>query len=86
MNTIGQRIAVYLTLGLVLATLEVTVFVWQFWCILALFWVSEYMVRKGTEEQAQAVGVAKFLNMSSTEQNRIRQLHQQAQQKEDNNG
>lgn len=86
MNTLGQRLAVYFTLGLVLATLEVTVVTWQFWCILALFWASEYMVRKGTEEQAQAIGVAKFLNMTSIEQNRIRQLHQQIQKEEDNNG
>jgi hypothetical protein len=84
MNTIAQRIALYTTLGLLLATLGVTVYVWQFWGVLALFWASEYMVRKGTEEQAQAIGVAKFLNMSSAEQNRIKKLHQQAQQEHSN--
>jgi hypothetical protein len=84
MNTIAQRFAVYLTLGLVLATLDVTVIVWQFWCIVALFWVSEYMVRKGTEEQARAEGIAMFLNMNSNEQNRIKKLHQQAQKENDN--
>jgi hypothetical protein len=84
MNTIAQRFAVYLTLGLVLATLDVTVVVWQFWCIVALFWVSEYMVRKGTEEQARAEGITMFLNMNSNEQNRIKKLHQQAQKENDN--
>ena len=84
MNTIAQRFAVYLTLGLVLATLDVTVIVWQFWCIVALFWVSEYMVRKGTEEQARAEGITMFLNMNSNEQNRIKKLHQQAQKENDN--
>jgi hypothetical protein len=84
MNTIGQRFAVYLTLGLVLATLEVTVVTWQFWCIVALFWVSEYMVRKDTEEQARVEGITMFLNMDSNEQNRIKKLHQQAQKEQSN--
>jgi hypothetical protein len=84
MNTVAQRIAVYFALGMVLTTVEVTVFVWQFWGILALFWTVEYMVRKGTEEQARAEGIAMFLEMSSTEQNRIKQLHQQAQQEHSN--
>ena len=84
MNTIYQRIAVYFALGMVLASMDVTVFVWQFWCILALFWVSEYMVRKGTEEQARAEGISMFLNMNTNEQNRIKQLHQQAQKENDN--
>jgi len=83
-NTLAQRIAVYFALGMVLTTVEVTVFVWQFWCILALFWVVEFMVRKGTEEQARAEGVAMFLNMNSSEQNRIKQLYQQTQKENDN--
>jgi ferritin len=77
MNTIFQRIALYATLGLVLSTLDVTIMVWQFWAVLALFWVSEFMVRKGTEELAQAQGIAKFLNMSSTDQERIKKIHRE---------
>jgi hypothetical protein len=84
MNTVLQRIAVYFTLGMVLTTVEVTVFTWQFWCILALFWVVEFMVRKGTEEQARAEGITMFLEMSTAEQNRIKQLHQQIQKENDN--
>jgi hypothetical protein len=84
MNTLAQRIAVYFALGMVLASIDVTVVTWQFWCILALFWVVEFMVRKGTEEQARAEGIAMFLEMSSVEQNRIKQLHQQAQKEHSN--
>jgi hypothetical protein len=84
MNTVAQRIAVYFALGMVLASMDVTVFVWQFWCVLALFWVSEYMVRKGTEEQARAEGITMFLEMSAAEQNKIKQLHQQIQKENDN--
>jgi hypothetical protein len=82
MNTIAQRIAVYFALGMVLSTAEVTVVTWQFWCILALFWVVEFMVRKGTEEQARAEGITMFLEMSSTEQNRIKKLHQEIQKEQ----
>ena len=84
MNTVAQRIAIYFALGMVLTTVEVTVFVWQFWCILALFWVVEFMVRKGTEEQARAEGITMFLEMSAAEQQKIKQLHQQAQKEHSN--
>jgi hypothetical protein len=82
MNTLAQRIALYFTLGLVLHTLEVTIYVWQFWAVLALFWTSEYMVRKSAEEQAMAEGVSRFLDMSSDQQNRIKKLHDQLQREE----
>jgi hypothetical protein len=78
MNTVAQRIAVYFALGMVLASMDVTVFVWQFWCVLALFWVSEFMVRKGTEEQAMAEGITRYLNMSSADQERIKKIHRDA--------
>jgi len=84
MNTALQRIALYFTLGLLLSTLEVTVFVWQFWSVLALFWCSEFMVRKGTEEQAMAQGISRFLNMSQSEQNEIKRIHQQIQKEPSN--
>jgi hypothetical protein len=84
MNTLFQRIVLYFTLGMVLSAIEITLFHWAFWCILALFWVSEYMVRKGTEEQARAEGISMFLNMNSNEQNRIKKLHQQAQKEHSN--
>ena len=75
MNTLTQRIALYLTLGLVLNTLSVSVSDWQFWSILALFLTSEFMVRKGTEETAMALGVAKYLSMDTAEQSRIRKIY-----------
>lgn len=77
MNTIVQRVALYLALGLVLHTLSVDVFAWQFWAIIALFWSSEYMVRKGTEETAKIEGISRYLELSSDEQAKIRKLHQE---------
>ena len=84
MNTLAQRLAVYFALGMVLATLDVTFITWQFWCVLALFWISEYMVRKGTEEWARAEGITMFLEMTAAEQNKIKQLHQEIQKENDN--
>jgi hypothetical protein len=78
MNTVAQRLAVYFALGMVLATLDATVVTWQFWCIIALFWVVEFMVRKGTEEQAMAEGITRYLNMSSSDQERIKKIHRDA--------
>jgi len=84
MNTLAQRLAVYFTLGTVMFTLGVTFFSWQLWCVLALFWISEYMVRKGTEEWARAEGITMFLEMTAAEQNKIKQLHQEIQKENDN--
>jgi len=84
MNTVFQRIVLYFTLGMVLSAIEITLFHWAFWCIVALFWVSEFIVRKGTEEQARAEGVSIFLNLTSAEQNKIKQIHQQIQKERDN--
>jgi hypothetical protein len=83
MNTVAQRIALYAALGLVLSTAEITVFVWQFWAMLALFWTSEYMVRKGTEEQAMADGISAYLDMPASEQNKIKQIYQKIQEEQD---
>jgi hypothetical protein len=85
MNTVFQRLALYFTLGMVLSSVNVTVFDWSFWAILALFWASEFMVRKGTEEQAMAQGITAYLNMSSTDQERIKKIHRDAM-KENNEG
>jgi hypothetical protein len=40
-----ERIALYATLGLVIDSLEVTAWSWQFWCLIALFWAAEWLAR-----------------------------------------
>jgi hypothetical protein len=73
-----QRLALYLTLGLVLVTIDVTAFSWQFWCLLALFWAAEFLARKDAEMMAMAEGITRYLSMSSEEQNEIKRLHREA--------
>jgi hypothetical protein len=77
-----QRIVLYLALGLVLSTLDLTVMSWQFWAVLALFWSSERLTRIEVEETAMAEGISRFLNMSNSEQNKIKQLHDKIQKEE----
>jgi len=79
-----QRFAIYLTLGLVLVTVNLTVLSWQFWCIVALFWAVEHMTRKEVEMSAMAEGITRYLNMSSEEQNEIKRLHREAMKDLDN--
>lgn len=84
MNTLAQRIALYFTLGMLLTLLDITVFVWHFWAIMALFWCSEHLTRRETKETAMAEGISRFLNMSTSEQNEIKRIHQQIQRESNN--
>jgi hypothetical protein len=80
-----QRFALYLTLGLVLTSMNIAILDWQFWCILALFWAAEFLTRQATEHEAMAAGITAYLNMSVDDQNRIKKAYKDAV-KEDNNG
>jgi hypothetical protein len=77
-----QRIILYFTLGMVLVASSLSVADWQFWCIVALFWCSERLTRQEVEETAMAEGISRFLNMTSAEQNKIKQLHNKIQKEE----
>jgi hypothetical protein len=79
-----QRFALYTTLGLVLVTMGMTAGDWQFWCVLALFWSSEFLTRQETKEQAMAEGIAAYLNMSIEDQNKIKKVHRDAMKDTDN--
>jgi hypothetical protein len=46
-----QRIALYATLGALLANLGHVWDTWGFWCVLALFWCSETITRRDGYEQ-----------------------------------
>lgn len=46
-----ERLAVYTTLGLLLDALGINWESWGFWCMLALFVLSDYLARKDGMEQ-----------------------------------
>jgi hypothetical protein len=75
-----QRLALYVTLGLVLSALGQSWDTWGFWCVLGLFWASEHVTRREAREWAQAEGVIKYINMSEEEQLKLRRLLAAAEQ------
>lgn len=73
-----QRLALYTTLGLLLSTMEFSVATWQFWSVVALFWASESLTRRETTEFVAVKAITEFLNLSTHEQNKIKELHKKA--------
>ena len=83
MNEVLQRIAVYSALGLVLSGLDVH---WDnpvLWCVVALFWVSNYLERKEAHEVGLATGIEMMMDMTEQQRNDVMALVKEAQ-KEDN--
>ena len=63
-----QRLALYVTLGLVLNAVQQPWDTWGFWAIVALFWASEHMTRRELWEQIQSeVARLQALNNKDTQ-------------------
>jgi hypothetical protein len=75
-----QRIILYIALGLVISTLDTTVFDWEFWAILALFWSAERLTRLEAQEEAMARGVQIYLSSSAEQQKNLRDAYQKDQE------
>lgn len=60
-----QIIALYFTLGLLLAGVGFTYDTWEFWCFLALFWAVSFISKnEGRYESVQVIfGVLKSMNI-----------------------
>ena len=83
MNETLQRIAIYGALGLVLNTVDIH---WDnptFWCILALFWCSNYLERQNSYEVGVASGIEMLTDMTEQQRAEVMALVKEAQ-KEDN--
>jgi len=61
-NMNWERLAVYATLGVLLDTLEQGVSTWGFWCMLALFVLSDYLGRKAGYEDGVVHGMITYIN------------------------
>jgi hypothetical protein len=77
-----QRLALYATLGALLSAVGHNWDTWQFWCFLGLFWASEHLTRKETQEWARAEGITAYLNMTPADQQRLKDLLKQVEQEE----
>ena len=84
MNEYLQRIAVYAALGLVLSGAEVHYDDLAFWCTLALFWTSNYLVRKEAYEVGVSSGIEMMTDMSDEQRAEVMALVKEAQKDDDN--
>ena len=82
MNEYLQRIAVYAALGLTLSAVDITYDTWALWCILALFWVSNYLVHKDAFEVGLSSGIEMMVDMNEQQRAEVIALVKEAQ-KED---
>ena len=83
MNEYLQRIAVYAALGLVLASVDIHWDNLALWCILVLFWLSNYLVHKDAFEVGLSTGIEMMTDMSDEQRAEVMALVKDAQ-KEDN--
>ena len=84
MNESLQRIAVYAALGLVLTSVDLHWDMPAFWCILVLFWLSNYLERREGLEVGIASGIEMLADMTDEQRNEVIALVKQAQ-KDDSN-
>lgn len=68
------RAALYCTLALLLWGLGFTVISWQFWAMLGLFWAADHLGRTEGLNLGVIMGIQSYLDMSESEQARIRNL------------
>lgn len=83
MNEYLQRLAAYAALGLVLSGAEVQYDNLAFWCVIALFLVSNYLERKEAYEVGVASGIEMMTDMTDQQRTDVMALVKEAQ-KEDN--
>ena len=77
------RIALYATLGLLCATLELHWDTWGLWCVMGLFFAADTIARREAFEVGVAQGIEMMTDMSDEQRAEVMALVKQAQ-KEDN--
>lgn len=65
------RLALYMTLGLLLDALGHRWDTWGFWAMLGLFWAAEALTRRETHEQSFVQGINAYINMTAEQQQKI---------------
>jgi len=64
MNETLQRIAIAVTLGLALVTMGHSIDSWEFWCIIALLWTSNFIHYKDGVETGVSQAVEMWVDMT----------------------
>lgn len=81
MSAVITRIALYLTLGVLLDAFGWSPGSPQFWCMLALTIAADLLGRLDGRREGAMEGIAAFLKMNEQEQSDIRRLVRQWEQK-----
>jgi len=84
MNEHLQRIAIYAALGAVLSSMGAQWDTALFWCVLALFWISNWLERREGLEVGIASGIEMIADMTEQQRTEVIALIKQAQ-KDDSN-
>lgn len=64
MNETLQRAAIALTLGLALVAMGHSIDSWEFWCVLALLWVSNFLSYRDGVESGVSTAVEMWVDMT----------------------
>ena len=64
MNETLQRIAIATTLGLALVVMGHTIYTWEFWCVLALLWTSNFLAYRDGVETGVSQAVEMWVDMT----------------------
>jgi hypothetical protein len=70
----AQSVALYVTLGLVLASADLAWDTVAFWSIMALYWAGTVASRQEGYEQGVAQGFAAYHNMTDEQRAQVKQL------------
>jgi hypothetical protein len=74
-----QRVALYLTLGILLSAFELTYETVGFWLVIALYWANEHMTERHSFEQGIATGIEMMTDMTEEQRADVIALVKQAQ-------
>jgi len=67
MNETLQRAAIALTLGLALVAMGHNIDTWEFWCVIALLWVSNFLHFQDGVETGVSQAVEMWVDMTEQE-------------------
>jgi len=82
MNEHLQRIAIAVTLGLALVAMGHYIDSWEFWCILALLWTSNFLHYKDGVESGVATAVEMWVDMTEEQRKDMIDLVTKARQED----
>ena len=82
MNETLQRIAIATTLGLALVAMGHSIDSWEFWCVLALLWASNFLHYRDGVETGVSQAVEMWVDMTDEQRREMIDLVTRARQED----